>query len=161
MVYARPLDSQRARPSRISAAIRGRAGRFEPGFAVVAAGQAVRFENDDEIYHRIFSYSEPNAFDLGTLEAGKSRVVRFEEPGLVRFYCAMHQDEAGVVYVTPSAHFATVEPGGSFEISGLPPGRYALETWSESLPDARLEVTVRAGSATSVEIPIEARRGTE
>jgi plastocyanin len=159
VVYLTPMDGQR-RPagSARDATVRPRGKSFEPGLVIVPAGRAVRVENDGALYHQIFSYSEANPFELGTLSRGEVRRVVLREPGVVRFYCSLHPREQGVVLVTPTAHFASVEPDGSYAIRGVSPGRYRIDVWGESVEAPPALVTVLAGAATSVEIaarPVE------
>jgi len=131
---------------------------FAPRLFVIAVRQRVRFRNDDQIYHRLFSASEARTFDLGSLAAGESKTLRFERPGVVRFYCALHEHETGLVFVAPSHLHATVDDAGSFEIDGVPPGGYELRIWSEGQPPLSHPVTVRSGRATAVEIAVEGKR---
>jgi plastocyanin len=158
VVYLDPLDPDReAEAPGEAAVIRQRGQRFVPSFLVVTAGQTVVFANEDSIYHRVFSYADPGSFDLGILEQGGSRAVTLEQPGLVRFYCTLHADETGLILVTPSTHFATVDRTGGYRISGVPPGRYRLHAWSEARADVTREVTVEPGVDASLDITVRGR----
>jgi plastocyanin len=66
-----------------------REARFAPPFLAIAAGQSVAMENDDAIYHNVFSFSKSNDFDLGLYPAGESRTVTFRYAGVVRTYCSI------------------------------------------------------------------------
>jgi plastocyanin len=127
---------------------------FDPPLLAVRVGRPVAFRNRGRIYHRIFSYSEPNAFDLGAIGRGQSQTVTFEEPGEVRVYCALHPGESGVVFVTPSPWFAVAERSGAYRIAGVPPGQYQLRTWSDSRPPATRAVTIRSGVASDVDLAL-------
>ena len=150
-VLATPLDESSAPAPRSNPVIRLR-GAFAPSFLVVGINQYVRFVNEDTIYHRLFSTTDFNKFDLGTLERGESRIVRMRHPGPVRFYCALHEEESGLVLVAPTPHYSSVGPSGKFALKDLSPGRYELETWSERRPSSEVDVVVAAGEDTSVEI---------
>jgi hypothetical protein len=131
-----------------------RDARFAPRFLAVAAGQTVEMPNDDAIYHNVFSYSKPNDFDLGLYPAGQSRSVTLRHPGAVNLYCSIHESMNGTIFVAPSPWFAVLGADGRFAIAGVPPGRYALSTWSERLPATRREVALRAGEALTLEVPL-------
>jgi len=135
--------------------LRIRPDAFAPRLTVVSASQRVRFRNQDQIYHRVFSASEAKPFDVGTLAEGASKSVRFERPGAVRFYCALHENESGLLFVSPSPWYAAVGADGAFEISDVPPGRYQLRTWSEGLRPVSRTVTVASGRSTAVEIAVQ------
>lgn len=136
------------------AEIRRNGEALSPALLVVPVNQSVEFRVADEIHHRIFSYSDPGAFDLGPLGHGESRVITFREPGVIRLYCGLHPSESAVIFVAPSPHFAEVSATGEVALNGVLPGRYRLHTWSEALPSASLDVVVQAGRSTAVDISI-------
>ncbi len=153
LVFLEPLDaaSPPAEPGAVGV-VRASERGLAPAVLAVAAGQSVRFANDAELYHRPFSYSESNAFDVGVLRRGDSKSVRFQHAGVVRVYCSLHPSEGAVVFVAPSPYFATFQPPGSYEIRDVPPGRYRLRAWSESAAAEARAVTVRPGAAVAVGI---------
>jgi plastocyanin len=156
VVYLDRTDGRkRPRASRGERTVRQEKQGLSPGFLAVAAGQTVRFSNEDEVYHHTFSSSRPNAFDLGRAGRGETREVTLRHPGVVRVYCALHPWEQGVIFVAPLPYFDTVEGPGSYEIREVPPGRYRLGTWSETGPGPDRTVSVGAGKWVRVEIPIE------
>ena len=50
----------------------------------VLAGTTVDFPNNDNLFHNVFSYSQPREFDLGRYPRGQQRSIRFDTPGAVR-----------------------------------------------------------------------------
>lgn len=162
VVFADPLTAGSSnRAPRDAATIRRLGESFAPSFSVVSVAQPVHFREDGHLYHRIFSYSEPNTFDLGTLVAGTTKSVVFEHPGLVRFYCSLHSWESGAIFVAPSRYFATVRPGGEYELVDLPPGDYRVATWSETLSGSSEQVTIAPGQIKSLELSVEPVREAE
>lgn len=127
---------------------------FAPPFLAIAAGQSVDMPNDDEIFHNVFSYSRPNAFDLGLYPAGEKRTVRFAHPGLVKLYCSIHESMNGLIFVSPTPWFATARADGSFTLHGVPSGTRVLRTWNERLPDTEQAIEVPASGELTVEIPL-------
>jgi hypothetical protein len=108
--------------------------------------------NDDTIYHNVFSYSQPNAFDLGLYPAGEVREIVFDHAGVVRTYCSIHENMNGTIFVAPTPHFARVDASGRFRIQNVPAGRWTLRTWAERLPAWQGSVAVVAGETATVEI---------
>jgi hypothetical protein len=156
VVYLERLDGERRSRTPLAVeTIRQTARSFSPDLLAVAPGQTVRFSNEDGVYHRIFSSSEPNAFDLGLIKADESREVTFTHDGVIRVYCSLHPWESGVIFVAPTSHFHTLQPPGRYEILGVPPGRYRLSTWGDALPSANRIVTVQRGQFSSIELAIE------
>ena len=146
-------------PAGAGAVIRQHLARFEPGFTVVPVGAPVRMPNEDTIFHNVFSYSRPNDFDLGLYGAGEARTVRFSAPGPVRIYCSIHERMTGLIFVTPSALYATPAPSGAYRIGGVPAGRYRLHAWSERLPIWSRELVLEPGESAEVEVRLLALGG--
>lgn len=147
-------DGAAPKPPAGDAAVRQKDARFVPAFLAVAAGQAVAMPNEDAIFHNVFSYSEPNDFDLGLYPAGETRKVTLAHAGVVKLYCSIHESMNGTIFVAPTPWFATVKSDGTFSIPGIPPGNHRLRTWNEKLPDTEQTIAVPASGALEVEIPL-------
>ncbi len=133
--------------------------RFEPPFLLVTAGQTVRIPNDDSITHNAFSYSKPNAFDLGLYPKGDARTIRVREPGAIRIFCSIHKSMNAVIFATPTPWHALAAADGRFRLADVAPGRYTVSTWNERLPPVTATVEVRAGEVTEVPLTIPASGG--
>jgi len=109
---------------------------FEPHLLVVQAGSMVQFPNDDPFFHNVFSLFEGKRFDLGLYEAGSTRSVLFDKPGICYLFCNIHPEMSAVVVVLRTRYYAVSDRSGEISIAGVPPGRYELQVWNErSLPD--------------------------
>lgn len=120
---------------------------FEPHLLVVQVGSVVDFPNHDPFFHNVFSLFNGKRFDLGLYEAGTTRQVRFDRPGVCYIFCNIHSEMSAIVVVLDTPYYAIANAAGNVTIPGVPPGRYKMHVWDErSLPDvlARLtrEVTV-------------------
>lgn len=104
---------------------------FDPHIMVVPAGSAVEFPNHDPFFHNVFSLFEGKRFDLGLYEAGTSRVVHFDRPGISYIFCNIHPEMSGVVITLNTPFYAVVDGVGQIQIPGVPYGRYRLNSWSE------------------------------
>ena len=157
VVLAIPTTGTRG-SSRGTSVMRRANDEFSPSFLVVSAGGQVRFDNAENIYHRFFSRSEKNAFDLGMLEPGASRAFRFEHPGPVHVYCSLHSHKQATILVARTPHFAVVEPNGAFKIANLRPGSYVLETWGRGRATVSVELRVPSRDSSFVQIPLPAAK---
>ena len=109
---------------------------FEPHVVVVHVGSSVEFPNRDPFFHNVFSLFEGKRFDLGLYEAGTTRDVHFDRPGISYIFCNIHPEMSAVVIAVETPYYAISDRRGEVQISGVPPGRYLLRVWSEaSLPD--------------------------
>ncbi len=151
----RPAEAIRLPP----AAVRQNRARFDPPFLAVAVGQLVEMPNDDVIFHNVFSYSEPNDFDLGMYASGQSRSLRFEHSGLVRIYCSIHESMDGLIFVAPSRHFTRPDAHGRYAIEGVAPGRYRLHVWSERFPERVHPVEIDSGVPRTIDLELGQQAG--
>jgi plastocyanin len=156
VVYLEALEAPLATLLQASAEVRQHSARFEPDFLVVAVGQRIEMPNDDTIFHNVFSYSKPNAFDLGLYRAGESRTLRFDHAGPVRLYCSIHERMNGLIFVAPSRLFAVPGDSGEYRIKRVPPGRYRLHVWTQRLPELSLPVTLAAGEEARLDVSLGA-----
>jgi len=109
---------------------------FEPHLLVVPVGTSVEFPNKDPFFHNVFSLFEGRRFDLGLYEAGASRMVRFDKPGISYIFCNIHPEMSAVVIALSTPYYATSNSRGEIVIPDVPPGRYKLNIWFEgSLPE--------------------------
>ncbi|PYR21324.1 MAG: hypothetical protein DMF95_25905 [Acidobacteria bacterium] len=105
--------------------------RFEPHFLVVPVGSVVDFPNVDPFFHNVFSLFDGKRFDLGLYEAGTSRSVPFNSPGVCYIFCNIHPEMSAVVVVVDTPYFAVSNRAGEFRVPNVPMGRYVLSVWHE------------------------------
>lgn len=130
---------------------------FLPALRVVVAGQSVRFTNDDDVVHNVFSTSKARPFDLGKPPPGQTREVRFPTPGLVELYCNIHEQMSATLLVLPNRAFAFVAADGTFRIEGVPPGRYPVHVWGKKFEPVQAELTVPSNGAAAVTLTVTPR----
>lgn len=162
VIYLEATDPSFAfTPSAAPVIVSQQNAQFEPGLLVVPVGTRVDFRNDEtkKVEHNVFSNSEAKKFDLGLYEPGETIApVQFDNPGVVRLRCSIHRYMDGVVYVTPTPFFATLDKDGRFSIPGVPPGAYRLKTWQRSQRFREQDVALSAAAGTTVEVELEMGR---
>ena len=127
--------------------------RFEPHVLVLPVGAVVQFPNRDPFFHNVFSLFEGKRFDLGLYEAGTTRNVRFDRPGISYIFCNIHAEMSAVVVALDTPYFGVSNRRGEIVISNVPAGRYTMHAWSETAAPEALaglarEVTVTENSST-------------
>ena|ERR1700757_1221329 len=126
-----PADSTRAVPSADShLRLVQKNKSFEPHLLVVPVGTAVEFPNHDPFFHNVFSLFEGRRFDLGLYEAGSTRTVHFDRPGISYIFCNIHPEMSAVVIALSTRLYALSDSGGRISIAGVPAGCYVLHVWS-------------------------------
>ena len=109
---------------------------FEPSLLVVPVGSVVEFPNRDPFFHNVFSLFEGKRFDLGLYEAGSTRNVVFDRPGISYIFCNIHPEMSAVVIALETPYYGVSNPRGEVLIRSVPPGRYVIHVWHQSsLPE--------------------------
>jgi plastocyanin len=126
---------------------------FEPHVLMVPVGSVVAFPNHDPFFHNVFSLFEGKRFDLGLYEAGITRDVHFDRPGISYIFCNIHPEMSAVVVALDTPYYGISDSQGQVVIANVPSGKYTLRLWYESaLPEtlkaAVREVTVSEASST-------------
>ena len=126
---------------------------FEPHVLVVTVGSVVAFPNHDPFFHNVFSLFEGKRFDLGLYEAGSTRDVHFDKPGISYIFCNIHPEMSAVVIALDTPYYGISDSRGQVVIANVPSGKYTLRVWYESaLPETlktmTREVTVSEDSST-------------
>jgi plastocyanin len=70
--------------------IRQKGKVFSESEITVKRGDELLFLNDDNIAHNVLSITAGNRFDLGLLNPGELRPVKFDSVGDVKVICAIH-----------------------------------------------------------------------
>ncbi len=159
VVWLAPLDDppvawKTVSPSGAHFRLVQRNKRFTPHILVVPVGAVVDFPNDDPFFHNVFSLFDGKRFDLGLYEAGATKQVTFNSPGVSYIFCNIHPEMSAVVLATKTPYYAISNSAGDFFIANVPPGRYQLNVWDErclpeTLKSATREVLV-SNSALSL-----------
>lgn len=141
VIWLVPLDadvvaSLATRPSRPVPVIAQINKTFDPHVIVIQVGTPVQFPNKDSFLHNVFSLFDGKRFDLGFYEAGSSKTVHFDRPGVSFLFCNIHPGMSGAVVAVDTPFFGMSDRIGRVSISNVPDGRYQLNVWYErSLPE--------------------------
>lgn len=124
---------------------------FDPHVLPVAVGTTVRWPNEDEIFHNVYSTSDPKQFDLGFYKKEKVPELTFDQVGRVDVFCAIHTKMHCIILVLPNSFFTVADAHGRFTLGNLPPGKYRVRAWHERLPGQTKEVEVPADGSVTVD----------
>src|SRR5579885_1429674 len=116
---------------------------FQPHILVVPVGTEVAFPNHDPFFHNVFSLFEGKRFDLGLYEAGTSRDVLFDKPGISYIFCNIHAEMSAVVIALNTPYHGVSNRYGQVNIPHVPPGRYTLRVWYETATPDTLNAMTR------------------
>ncbi len=124
---------------------------FNPHVLPVLVGTTVKFPNNDNVRHNVFSPSKAKKLNLGTYGSGVVREVTFDKLGSVALLCNVHAEMSAFVIVLENPYFALTGSDGKFTIKGVPPGTYIIKTWHEKLKGKKQEVEVNKGETVTLD----------
>jgi len=128
--------------------------QFAPGLLAVERGTVVAFPNLDDEYHSVFSYSKPKRFDLGRYRKDEQPAeLAFDEPGLVKLFCEIHDHMRGRILVLDTPHFQKTSPDGHYRLENLPAGSHVLRAWVDDETVREQAVELVDGKTLRVDFP--------
>ena len=160
VVWLRPLDGPApALPTAKRYEMTQKDKQFHPHVLAVPVGASVAFPNLDPLFHNVFSLYKGERFDLGLYEAGSSRAVRFERPGVSFIFCNIHPQMSAYVVAVETPYFAVSDDKGDVRIANVPAGRYRMEVWyeraeSQALAGLAHDVTVTEGDSSLAAVTV-------
>jgi hypothetical protein len=105
-----------------------------PPWQGVAVGARLVFQNHSTRAQAIYSLSEGNEFDLGTIPAGARAEYVVRSQGLIEVLSESLPQPIARLYAAPGRQVQTVRAGETTRFANLPPGRYRVACWHERLP---------------------------
>jgi plastocyanin len=126
--------------------------QFAPGLLAIQKGTTVEFPNQDDEYHNVFSFSKPRRFDLGKYrKEEKPASQTFNESGVVRLFCEIHEHMRGTILVLDTPHFARTDKEGNYRLENLPSGSYKLKAWLDEQVIWERPVELKDGQSLKVD----------
>ena len=131
-----------------------RSYQFAPALLAVRRGSLVRFPNLDDEYHSVFSYSKTRRFDLGRYQRDETQpTLRFDQAGVVRLFCEIHEHMRGTILVLDTPHFTRTDAAGRYRLDGLPAGRFVLKAWIDDDRVREQPVVLQDGATAHADFP--------
>lgn len=129
-----------SKPAPVNAAeMRQSKKTFVPALLVVTQGSVVKFPNDDDFYHNVFSDGDATTFDLGLYDIGPGKTVAFDKAGVATIRCHVHGSMHATIVVVDGP-FAVAERAGRVALRDVRPGRHTLHVWTPDGGERRSSV---------------------
>jgi plastocyanin len=125
--------------------------KFIPHVLPVVLGTRVRFPNNDNTRHNVFSASVAKTFNFGIYPPGGANEITFDKLGQVTLLCSIHENMFGYVLVLQNPYFALVGKDGRYVIDGVPDGSYSVTLWHEKLPAPATRTVVVKGAKVQLD----------
>ena len=125
---------------------------FEPHIVLVPHGKPLKLLNSDGVLHNVHTWPKKNrSKNIAMPGPVKELTVKFRRPERIRVSCDIHRWMEAWIIVTEHPYYAVSNEAGEFELTDIPPGRYTLHVWHETLGDFEQQVEVKANTEASVE----------
>ncbi|PPV00035.1 methylamine utilization protein [Xanthomonas populi] len=109
--------------------------QFVPAVLAVRTGTLVRFPNNDQIRHQVYSFSPAKRFELPLFQGTKATPIRFDQAGLVTIGCNIHDWMLGYIVVLETPYFGKTGGDGRVQLDA-PVGKYTLRVWHPRIKGA-------------------------
>jgi plastocyanin len=128
---------------------------FVPRVVVVPVGGTVEFLNSDRLLHNVRGSGKENPpFNRAQPHARTISIV-FKSPEILRVDCDLHSWMRGWIVVAEHPFYAVTNEEGEFVFENVPPGKYKLQAWQETLGRASQEVTVAGEGTQTITVRME------
>lgn len=154
VVYLADITSGRSLFSMAPPVLEQSGCRFQPHVLVVPVGKPLTVRNSDGLLHNIHTHSVKNRqFNLAQPGSVPQMTLgQFTAPELVDVTCDAHGWMSAKLWVTNNPYAVVTAQNGAYKIPDIPPGKYRLEVWHETLGKVTREVTVNSGKETRLDL---------
>jgi hypothetical protein len=133
--------------------------QYHPHVLAVMKDQPLLISNSDNFLHNVHSLAQQNpAFNFGQPNVDPGRTVDpMKAPEVFKIKCDVHPWMNAFVHVVEHPYFSVTGEDGTYTLRGLPPGKYTLTAWHETLGTKTAEVTVEAGKPANADMTFGAQ----
>ena len=140
--------------------LENRGCRFLPRVNAVPAGTMLVISNTDPVMHNTHIRKKSRFGDnlVNVVQPHQAKVEKtLPDSGFLDVRCDAHPFMHASIHVFPHPYFAVTDSTGRFELSHVPPGKYKLRMWHETL--GKQEQVVAVPDKGSVTIKFEVGPG--
>lgn len=154
IISAHPLDfSPNLVPG--EAQITQRSKTFLPNIIAITKGSTVYFLNEDEHFHNIHSLTPKARFNIGRRPPGNAYGQKINKVGIVKLGCDIHPEMGAVILSLDTPYFTKIKPDQSFQISGLPDGRYEIRVYHPAFQQHTQQITIENGTVKTLNVNLK------
>jgi Polysaccharide lyase family 4, domain II len=124
---------------------------YHPHIQIFPAGSTLDIINDDGVLHNV--KTDPGSkttFNIAQPKFRKKIEKSFDSPDIVRVECNVHGWMHAVLVVSGNPYYTLTDAHGAFKLANVPPGKYTLKLWHETLGEQTKDVTVNPNEEVKV-----------
>ncbi|MBC8413299.1 carboxypeptidase regulatory-like domain-containing protein [bacterium] len=128
--------------------------KYEPHVGITFKGKEVTLRNSDPMFHNVHSYVDGKTLlNLGLPDPGFEVTKKMKKDGIMEVKCDAHPWMLGYIFIATNPYAAVSAPDGSYTLTDVPAGTYAIKAWHEGFGDLDLgTVTVEGGAVATVNV---------
>jgi hypothetical protein len=139
-----------------SAILENRDCRFTPRLVLSPRKKRLVVANRDPIMHNAQIVFHESVFWNQMLPPElKTNTPKMIAPGLYEVGCSLHDWMKAYVQVMAHPYFAVSAMDGTFRVTDVPVGTYALRTWHEKLGTETRPITIQADAVTKIDLDLD------
>jgi len=119
-----------------------------------SVGQQVTLRNTTSNSANLYSVSDNNDFNLGSIPLAGTATFTARSEGLIEILNAKLKDPVALVYAAPSPWVSLAKSGSTIEFTNLPPGQYKIISWHPRLPGSQTTITLSADQVSTATIKV-------
>ena len=128
---------------------------YLPHVVVVPTTGELDILNSDGVLHNIHTHSTANPeVNVAQPKFKKVLTQKFTKPEIVKATCDAHGWMNGWIVATDHPFVAVTDEKGNFAIKDIPPGKYTVEIWQETLGKQTKEVSIKAKEDTKLTVEL-------
>jgi plastocyanin len=119
--------------------------QFSTHVLVFRVGQEVKISNSDPVSHNVHPLAKVNR-EWNKIQPARTPpfAYTYENEEFISVKCNLHPWMQGYFVILRTPYFAVTGEDGSFVLPDLPPGRYTITAWHETLGSKSQEVEIRS-----------------
>jgi plastocyanin len=133
---------------------------YEPHVFGIMEGQTLTVKNSDNTNHNIHFLPKKNQeHNFSQPKEGMTQDLSLTAEDPFKVKCDVHPWMGAYIGVFKHPFFDTTGEQGTFEIKGLPPGKYVIQAWHEQFGAQDMTVEVASGETKEVDFTYEPKAG--
>lgn len=133
---------------------------YAPHVLGAMEGQKLQIKNSDPTNHNIHFLEGKNNSEFNKTQPKQGMVDEITlkaEDAPLKVKCDVHPWMGAWVGVFKHPFFFVTDKEGTFELKGLPPGKYVVRAWHEKFGEQTMEVEVTSGQTMEKDFTFEAK----
>ena len=130
--------------------------QYKPHIVAMMEGQALKVRNDDNTNHNIHFLPKVNQeMNFSQPKQGMEKDVTLQVEEAFKVKCDVHPWMGCYIQVFNHPFFAVTDKDGTFELKGLPAGKYVVEAWHEEFGTQTATIEVASGDSKEADFTFE------